>query len=619
MICQWQTGGKLVFQAKGRMGNYACLAYSPDGKWLTWEKQGRTICLANPRTGKEIRILQGFKSEVRHLTFSPNSKTLASIHDSGAVRLWDVQTSKLLRQLQGKVYMMRFVRFSPDGKLLAAAMFFRVRRWDVTTGKEYQPHRGDLGPIIFMGLSPDGKKLVTATLKEDLWVWDVPTGNLLQRVPRKGAIYDTSLVISPDSRLLAISSSDTLTLCDLVSGKPTAKVDCFPGRVAFSADGRSLVYVDTEGFAWVHDRKGKILRRFGKLANDKSSSTALSSDGRTLAIRSGTLVQSGNIFTGKLHPSFKRPYNFVHGPTISPDGRTMALGVELPPKKGEPDPPPGTDRPVLIIVETVTGRERARCSWPPGMFSSQTFSPDGQMLAWRWGKTVNLMEPTTGRKLASFSGHMSSVGPLAFSADGRLLVSASIDTTALVWDVARFQHSGPAICLSTREQQARWADLASRDAAKAYRAIGVLAASHSASFLRTQLHRVPPGIAAARKRFPALLIDLGSERLAVREKARLELEKLGDWIEPDLRRVLARPRSLEVHLRVKRLLAKLDGVAPSPEVLRVLRAVEVLERMGSAEARKVLRELAKGETDNPLVQEARAALDRLALRPVGSR
>jgi hypothetical protein len=55
----------------------------------------------------------------------------------------------------------------------------------------------------------------------------------------------------------------------------------------------------------------------------------------------------------------------------------------------------------------------------------------------------------------------------------------------------------------------------------------------------------------------------------------------------------------------------------SPEVPRGLRAVEVLERAGTPQARKVLKTLAAGTPRCRLTQEAQATLDRLngARRP----
>ncbi len=52
------------------------------------------------------------------------------------------------------------------------------------------------------------------------------------------------------------------------------------------------------------------------------------------------------------------------------------------------------------------------------------------------------------------------------------------------------------------------------------------------------------------------------------------------------------------------------------EYLRQLRAIEVLECIGTAEARRVLEAISQGATEARLTQEAQAALQRLARRPV---
>jgi hypothetical protein len=65
---------------------------------------------------------------------------------------------------------------------------------------------------------------------------------------------------------------------------------------------------------------------------------------------------------------------------------------------------------------------------------------------------------------------------------------------------------------------------------------------------------------------------------------------------------------------VERLLQKMSGQSAGGELLRQLRAVELLESLGSAEARQVLETLAKGAPGARLTKEARAALDRLNRR-----
>ena len=67
---------------------------------------------------------------------------------------------------------------------------------------------------------------------------------------------------------------------------------------------------------------------------------------------------------------------------------------------------------------------------------------------------------------------------------------------------------------------------------------------------------------------------------------------------------------LEVRRRAGRILGGLQ--ARSPERRREVRAVQVLECQGTAEARQLLRRLAEGAPEARLTQEARASLRRLA-------
>src|SRR5438445_724030 len=79
---------------------------------------------------------------------------------------------------------------------------------------------------------------------------------------------------------------------------------------------------------------------------------------------------------------------------------------------------------------------------------------------------------------------------LAWSPNGRLLATGSFDTTLLVWDV-----TGTALCsgrpteLTRGELALLWEDLASEDAAAAYRGMKKLAASprQSLAFLAERL------------------------------------------------------------------------------------------------------------------------------------
>ncbi|MCI0460808.1 MAG: hypothetical protein L0Z62_27995 [Gemmataceae bacterium] len=167
--------------------------------------------------------------------------------------------------------------------------------------------------------------------------------------------------------------------------------------------------------------------------------------------------------------------------------------------------------------------------------------------------------------------------------------------------------------LSPERLKALWEDLAGKDAAKAYKAIWAMVddPKQSVPFLKERLKAVPTPDA---KRLQKLVGDLDHPRFPEREKAMVELEKLGALARPALEGVLAAKPSLEVRRRVEKLLEKITGFTLSPEELRVWRALEVLEHVGNPAARQVLQTLAEGAPGSWQSEEARAALERLKRR-----
>ena len=113
----------------------------------------------------------------------------------------------------------------------------------------------------------------------------------------------------------------------------------------------------------------------------------------------------------------------------------------------------------------------------------------------------------------------------------------------------------------------------------------------------------------------ALVRQLDADAFKEREAAENELRALGSRAEPALAAALAGQPSAEFRNRAERLRSALSPTsAARGEDLRGVRAVAVLEVIGTPEARKLLERLSTGEPGVRLTREAATALARLGGR-----
>jgi hypothetical protein len=128
--------------------------------------------------------------------------------------------------------------------------------------------------------------------------------------------------------------------------------------------------------------------------------------------------------------------------------------------------------------------------------------------------------------------------------------------------------------------------------------------------LRDRLRPAAAPPAEELRRLIAALDDASFER---REAATKRLADLDELAEAAMRDALRGQPSREVRRRLEGLLAE-PRLVQVPEARRQLRAVRLLESIGSGEARQVLEQLAKGAPEARLTRDAQAALRRLATR-----
>jgi len=371
--------------------------------------------------------ISGHGAAILACSFHPaSSSRMASGSGDSTARIWDCDTGTPFATLKGHTGWVLAVAYSPDGSLLATGSYDRtVRIWDAATGKPYG---------ATTTTKPAAKETKTARPAKDT----TPSGIVLSGHSN----YITSLAWEPfhlstsgRPRLASSSKDGTVRVWDVVRGMTdfvlsghTSTVSCvrWGGHGGPGGDA-GTIYTSS------HDKTiklwsgadGKLLKTLTAHAHWVNH-LALSTDHVLRTAYHDPAPNAG--LPASASDEAKR------AATRARYDKAATIGGALTERLVS-----ASDDNTVFLWDTsslASSKPLARLLGHGKLVNHVTFSPSGTHIAsCGFDNLIKLWRASDGTFIRNCKGHVAPVYQCAFSADGRLLVSASKDATVKCWEV----------------------------------------------------------------------------------------------------------------------------------------------------------------------------------------
>lgn len=407
--------GEIIQRLEGTQSSFRTpeqvvqINFSPDGKKLLATSSEGYFLIFDLATGELLEELD-LLSVVKTASLDSDQKLLAVAYFDNTMRVWDLTNKTVVERYAGHTGTIWDIAFNSDASMLASASGdATIRVWDLARQSTIQEYRGHVAQITNLSISPDGNRFVSTAFDGSAKLWDMSTARILQPIK----LFDASNLLkanfSHDGKLFAVNSTGALSLFDATTGREVFSPRGLTNTVVtsfFSPDSTMLFIAGTDhakdGYgahhAYVQEwdiENGREIYRFTHLGIETAAlSAALSADGRLLIT----------------------PFFHENVPAYMMGAITI---WDLQANNQYRNLPQITERDFVI---------------------SMSVSPDNQRIAYSTPENiVRVRELTSGDIIAEFSAHQGFIHNVLFTDEGENLLTASLDGTVRLWNIATGQ------------------------------------------------------------------------------------------------------------------------------------------------------------------------------------
>lgn len=359
------------------------------------------------------------------------------------------------------------VSFSPDGRTLAIARgasdpvqrFGRIELWDTETGKLRELIKGFDGPVRSISFSPDGQTLISSSTeyrslkiqqkarsregvsRNELKWWDTRTGELKQKRVFPGEdSYSIRATQSPDGKQLALAESffEFRYLAPYLEPGGLGNMSRAMPRPIYGPRAFSKVEMKL-----IDAQTGELK---SKLDTSRPGATRFSPDGNLLAVANGNEVKLWNSQTGKEERKLKEFRGTATAIAFSPNSRSLAVASMRYEREDAGQFIKVIGISEVNVFDITSGKVTLRLK-DVGAVNALAFSPDGRILvsggvlpsSTREVAGMKFFDFQTGKvtDLATGSDYKEAVNSLVISSDGGLLAFTSGSATVKLLDTQK--------------------------------------------------------------------------------------------------------------------------------------------------------------------------------------